>query len=405
MGSAGGGDRGAGEHATPGTSVASGTPSSRRYPPPLLALLAFVAGTGLIWFVLAQGNGLWLPPALQPVGHALYRGVYWLTLPAQQGVQLFLPPTHHHVPARAAPLVAVLTALGVGGLLWPFLARWVRVPRRSLWIVLPLMGVGTWAVWVEPARLAVRRYTVAISGLPDWAEGLRLVQLSDTHYGPYIPLYHLRRAVRRANGLEADLVVLTGDYVHRTPAAIEQGVGVLGELRARRGVFAVLGNHDHWEDAEAIRRVLREGGIRVLDWDRVFLGAEGLSVEPQGQSLCLAGFGDLWEDPRPPATALHGVPPQVPRIVLSHNPDQAEQVPSGLRVDLMLAGHTHGGQVRLPGWGTPLVPSRYGQKYAGGRCPGPGFPVVVSRGVGMAYLPLRWGVRPELVEVTLTGAE
>ena len=148
----------------------------------------------------------------------------------------------------------------------------------------------------------------------------------------------------------------------------------------------------------------RRAGIRLLDRDHVFLGPEGLREEPGEDALCLAGFGDLWEDEHDPADALVGVPGATPRLVLSHNPDYAERIPADLRVDLLLAGHTHGGQVRVPGRGTPVVPSAFGQKYAGGLCQGPRCPVQVSRGVGMAYLPVRIGVPPEIVELTLVRA-
>ena len=112
-------------------------------------------------------------------------------------------------------------------------------------------------------------------------------------------------------------------------------------------------------------------------------------------------MGDLWEDRVSFNDALAGVPEDMPRIVLSHNPDVAETMPAGFRVDLMCAGHTHGGQVWVPTLGTPIVPSRYGSKYAGGLVQGPHCRVLVSRGVGMAILPVRFRVRPELVVIDL----
>src|SRR6185436_5967083 len=115
-----------------------------------------------------------------------------------------------------------------------------------------------------------------------------------------------------------------------------------------------------------------------------------------GRTLCIGGLGDLLTDFVSMNLALEGVDPAIPRVVLAHNPDTAESrqcvgIP-GLpphRVDLMLSGHTHGGQVKLPLIGSPAIPSRFGQKYAGGLVQGPSFPVIVSRGIGMSLFPVR----------------
>ena len=192
--------------------------------------------------------------------------------------------------------------------------------------------------------------------------------------------------------------------MHRTSRAIEPGIGLLCQLRGRLGVLAVLGNHDHWEGAAACRAAFARGGVRLLDRDRVFLGPGGITEAPTEDTICLAGLADLWEEQHDPREPLDQVPEGMPRLLLSHNPDYAELLPAGLRVDLMLSGHTHGGQVRLPWVGTPKIPSRYGQKYAGGLCQGPTCPVLVSRGVGMGFLPVRLGVPPEMSLITLTRA-
>jgi predicted MPP superfamily phosphohydrolase len=384
----------------------------------LVALaVGLVSAVGLS-LVLLQGNQLWLPHALQPLGHVLYRGAYWLTLPSQWVVLTIAPGSNYHMPAQHEVAASLVTGAGLA-LAWLALAQlpWrgsatdPDARRRELLVRLGLsvgalgaFGMGAWGSIIEPSRLQLRRYTVPIRGLPAWAEGLRIAHLSDTHYGPYVPMPHVRRAVAMANNLEADLAVLTGDYVHRTERAIPEGIGILCTLKARLGRFAVLGNHDHWANAEACWRRFREGGVHTMDHRHLFLGPDGPQDEPSEDSICLAGFGDLWEDKQPPQVALEGVPEGIPRIVLSHNPDYAEKIPEGLRVDLMISGHTHGGQVFVPGKGTPKIPSNYGQWYAGGLCEGPRCPVVVSRGVGMAYLPVRLGVPPEVVLITLIRA-
>ncbi len=401
--------------------VADGCMSVNMHPasarPLLRSVLLSLAITLALWLVLLQGNELWLPPTLQPLGHALYRVVYWITLPAQVIFQHVTATTHHHIPAKDAGWSSLMTATG---LVLAFAAlrsglgkaASATVMRRGILVklstglgllaTLSLLGLAAWGVLVEPSRLTVRRYTVPIADLPTWAEGLRIVQVSDTHYGPYIHLPYIRKVVAKANSLDPDVVVLTGDYIHRTPRGIPDGIEALTQLEAPLGRFAVLGNHDHWADAPAISRAFTEGGVRMLDGQHVYLTADGPTDGEAPDALCLAGLGDLWEDEQPVEASLEGVDPATPRIVLSHNPDYAEYVPEGLRVDLIMAGHTHGGQVYVPGKGTPKIPSRFGQWYAGGLCRGPRCRVLVSRGVGLAYLPVRLGIRPEIVELTLT---
>jgi hypothetical protein len=269
-------------------------------------------------------------------------------------------------------------------------------------------ALGGWAIVVEPSRLRVARYEVHVEGLPPGLDGFRIVQLSDTHFGPYTGQGQIRDAVELANGLEPDLVALTGDFVHRGTQMIAPGIRPFAGLRSRLGVVSVLGNHDHWEDAGACLAALRRAGARSIDNSRVFVTASGLAdSDSPGGSLAICGVGDLWEDVCSARSALRGVPAACPRVLLSHNPDVAEEflvTYPDERFDLQLSGHTHGGQVSLPFVGAPIVPSRYGAKYAGGLVAGPRWPVIVSRGVGISVAPLRLGVVPEVVVVLLRRA-
>jgi predicted MPP superfamily phosphohydrolase len=249
---------------------------------------------------------------------------------------------------------------------------------------------------------------VPIDGLPQPLAGYSIVQLTDIHHDEWISIEQVRRAVDLANGLGADLVALTGDYVTSRGELIGPAVKELARLKGRSGVVGVMGNHDWWTDAKETRRQFRAYGIPLIDNDRLFVSPDrrlSEGVVPGG--LCVAGVGDLWEDSVEPEKALAGVPPEMPRILLSHNPDVTEQDAIGaaeVRVDLILSGHTHGGQVRLPVVGTPVVPSAYGQKYAQGLVQGPACRVQVSAGVGMGVLPVRMGVPPEVVLIRLVPA-
>jgi len=153
------------------------------------------------------------------------------------------------------------------------------------------------------------------------------------------------------------MFLLTGDYVHQSPAYIEPVVEELGKLRPKIGTLAVLGNHDWWEDAALFRREFGRVGIPLLDNTRCILTPERKLVPKGREGLAIAGVGDLWEDRLDYQAALADLPEHMPRLLLSHNPDVAEEqrfIRGGHRVDLMLSGHTHGGQICLPG-GIPVL--------------------------------------------------
>lgn len=376
---------------------------------------------------------LLLPVWLEPAGRLAYRIAFFITLPFRAIVFLFLPRVNHHystlhfvVTCLGTPVFYLLAAAGgarafKAAALLKFRSQ-VRnetrpappsagnVSRRAFLAqagagatLAASGGVGLYSAWVEPSELRVRRYTVPIPGLPETLDGMRVIHVSDTHYGPYNALREIEHAIETANRLRPDLVLLTGDYVHFTPSSVETGIGVLSKLKARHGVVAVMGNHEHWEGAAYCRRTFQRIHVPLIDNRRLFLNAGGLSEDPSAGSICLAGLGDYWEDELLFDDALKNVPRDMPRLMLSHNPAAAEFVGPGRRIDLMFSGHTHGGQVRVPGI-PPVGLSKIERKYLGGLCHGPHCRLVVSRGVGMAGIPLRFRVRPEIGEIKLVRA-
>jgi predicted MPP superfamily phosphohydrolase len=285
------------------------------------------------------------------------------------------------------------------------------------------VGVSTTAYGfgIEPVlRLRVARYSILP---PQWPAGfqLKIAVIADLHAcDPWMSLEHIEAIVERTNALDADIIVMLGDYVaghrhvtRRIPAG--EWAPVLAGLKAPLGVHAILGNHDWWDDKAvqrdgegltAARRALEAAGIPVYDNDVARLSKDG-------QPFWLAGLGDqlAWLPARrfrpvrrvgvdDLAATLGKVTDDAPLILLAHEPDVAMRVPS--RVALQLSGHTHGGQVRLFGW-SPVVPSRYGNRLAYGHtrinCD-----VVVSGGLGCSIMPFRLGVPPEIGLVTLGGA-
>ena len=393
----------------------------------ILLLCLFSLGFILLCLVLPS-EWIALPESLDSVGRFFYRIAFFVVLPFRTIVIIFIQPAQSHHFSTWHWIVVCFGSPFFYWVLWQLMLyrrRWyareiepatdsepnVTGRRQFLMktavggIALTAGGVGAWGVLIEPQQLRTRRYEVPIQDLPDSLNGLRLVHISDTHYGPYVSIQYLKKVYARANALEPDLVVLTGDYVHRTPRSIEPGIGAMGDLRARLGVVAVLGNHDHWEGAEACLQAFGKTDIALVDNRRLFLDRQGLSEQSRsGESICVAGLGDLWEEGIDPERALEGVSPTMPRLLLSHNPDTAEMITPPRRMDLMLCGHTHGGQVRLPLIGAPIIPIDHADRYAGGLCKGPNGPVLVSRGVGVAFLPVRLGVPPEIGLITLRRA-
>lgn len=272
-----------------------------------------------------------------------------------------------------------------------------------------VLGTTAWTSTVGPQRIRIKAVDFAMKDLPAAMEGLRIAHVSDMHFGRWIGPDYIRRAFRLAMQAKPDLVLLTGDYVTSDPGGFQIVANLINdELRAAPlGVLDVLGNHDHWTDAAVAREVFAAAEIPLIDNQRRFVARDGLHDKPDADAICVGGVGDHWTDAVDFEAATAGAPESMPRIVLPHNPDAAEDYASGAtrgtppRINLMLSGHTHGGQVRVPGLGTPIVPSKFGQKYAAGLVQGPHWPVLVTHGIGMAVLPVRFLVPPEVLLITL----
>jgi predicted MPP superfamily phosphohydrolase len=281
-----------------------------------------------------------------------------------------------------------------------------RFLQRGLQVAGGGMAAGAvYGLWVEPRRFEVSRLVFPVRGLPPSLNGLRLVQLTDLHHGPWLSRDQVRQFVQASNALDPDLVCLTGDYVLQSPDYIAPAAAELAGLRARIGIVAVLGNHDWLQSVDQSRAEFARAGLPLIDNDRLILTPDRRLVEEAQEGLALCGVGDYREDKELDFDeALDGLPDPMPRLLLSHNPDFAEDrqfVASGLHVDLMLSGHTHGGQVRLPFVGQLFTSSRFGKKYAEGLVQGPACPVYVCRGLGTSLVPVRLGVRPEMTVVEL----
>lgn len=240
----------------------------------------------------------------------------------------------------------------------------------------------------------VDRRNIAVPGLPHAFDGFRIALMSDFHHSSWIPASYLRTVVAQANALAPDLVALTGDYIHRGREWVPGCMRELAGLRARHGVFGVLGNHDHYKNsAPAVREGLRRAGITDLT-------NRAASIRRGGEVLHLGGVGDYWREKQKLDLAIGASRTPGSVILLQHNPDYVERIRDD-RIGLVLCGHTHGGQCVLPFLGPPILPSRYGQKYASGLCHGPVTQAYVTRGVGTSFPPIRFLCPAEISLLTL----
>lgn len=277
--------------------------------------------------------------------------------------------------------------------------RWRRVAWLGTFVAVALAAL--WAFWLEPQRLVVTHSELRLPNWPKQLSGLRVALLADLHVGsPHWDVPALARLVERTNAERPDLVLLAGDYqinevvggsfVEPEPIARE-----LSKLRAPLGVFAVLGNHDWWNDGERTRRAFTAQGLVVLE-------EQATRVEHRGAAFYVVGLADQMERRSDPAATLAQTPAGAATLLLVHEPDVFADFPSlDISPTLTLAGHTHGGQVRLPLLGRRVVPSRFGERYAYGHIVEAGRHLFVTAGVGTSILPVRFLVPPEIALLTL----
>lgn len=315
-------------------------------------------------------------------------------------------------------VIAIAVLIG----LWLFLFQQVRRPVRGRlhWqkrlrvalvaVIVIAASLVFYGFFVEPNRLVTRHETVQIANWPRELNDLRIAVLSDIHAGgSFINERKLRTIVERTNELQPEMIVILGDYIsgdgrrHPLRMAPSTFAAVLKDFRAPLGVYSVLGNHDWWYDGREVRTALEQNGIKVLD-DEVFQvkvdRGQAQGTEAQATSLWLVGLADLWTRPQRIETTVSQVPHNVPVIALTHNPDIFPRVPS--RVQLLLAGHTHGAQIHLPFIGYVVQPSNtYGERYARGHVFENGHHLFVTTGIGTSIISVRFGVPPEIVLLTV----
>lgn len=296
----------------------------------------------------------------------------------------------------------------------------MQLSRRLLYLF-PALGVVffallAYAYFIEPQRLVVNRDTIAIKGWEPAFDGLRIVMLGDIHGGSNgVTEEKLRTIVEKVNAEQPDVIVLLGDYVSEAfkgtaerHAPLNMPIAAIADnlagLKAKYGVFAVLGNHDGWTSNEQVATALGRVGYTVLQ-------NEVAVIEKDGKRLRILGLKDHlsltggWKKVSADARSIVEAAGTGQIIVLEHSPDILPVITGELSISpdlkLMLAAHTHGGQVWMPLAGRPIVPSTFGQKYAYGHVRQNNVDLWVTSGIGCSVLPFRFLVPPEIVVLTL----
>lgn len=259
-----------------------------------------------------------------------------------------------------------------------------------------------WGFWWEPSSLEVKAVKLQ---LPRLEHPLRVAAVSDLHIGaPNVRLDRVDSIVERVNEQHPDLILFTGDFVIGSPrdpnglpggeyVPPEQIAAKLEALKAPLGVYAVLGNHDWWSDGPAVEQALTKHGIHVLENDAV-------AIPVEGQTLWIGGIADLWtRQPDIDGTLAQVPSADDPVVLFAHNPDIFWDVPP--RADLLIAGHTHGGQVVLPLLGRVIETSRAGLPISEGYWADHGSQLFITTGIGTSIYPIRIGVPPEIAILTL----
>jgi len=245
------------------------------------------------------------------------------------------------------------------------------------------------------SEFEVTEHRIRLDVLPSAFSGFRIAQLTDIHFGVFLPEGLLRQAVQMVNELEPDIVALTGDFVTYSRAYIDPVAEILASIESKKGIYAVLGNHDFRVGADEVADALKSRGIEVLRNRHV-------KIRRHGEPLYVAGIDDWYYRPDL-GRALRGIPRNAPAVLLSHNP-AIIRAAARANVPLVLSGHTHGGQVNLPLIGNIWGRSPEQLKYKVGWARLGPTQIYVSRGIGTIVLPVRFRCPAEIPHLTLESS-
>jgi predicted MPP superfamily phosphohydrolase len=298
--------------------------------------------------------------------------------------------------------------------LWPFFIWWMGALLFALLVPFALAAAALLHAGTDRAlagtvaaaalgvavslrqRPRVRAVEVFVTDLPDAFDGYRIAQISDLHCGPFASARRIAGWVDEVNRLDADLVAVTGDLITSGPDYVDVVAEELGKLSGRDGVFAAMGNHDYFTEGELVPTALDRAGLTVLR-------NRGVTLEREGTALYVAGADDTWTRRHDLPAALKERPANAPVVLLAHDPALFPEA-ANLGVDLTLSGHTHGGQIGLPGFSHRLNLARVMTRFTTGIYRAGKSTLYVNRGLGTTGPPVRLAVAPEIALLTLRVA-
>jgi predicted MPP superfamily phosphohydrolase len=262
---------------------------------------------------------------------------------------------------------------------------------KKLIVIVVILGMFFCAYsFIEPYLIETKEITIESDQIPAEFDGKRIVFLTDIHYGPLFNKERLNSLVNKTNELNPDIILLGGDYVTNDPPAVGSTFSSLSELKAPLGVYGVLGNND---PENSSIQAMKNAGITYIGNNAVWIGSNNSRIR-------IGGVGDMDTDVPIQLPTLVGVTPKDFVILVTHKPDYFPEV-SKSKVDLVLAGHTHGGQITLFGLYAPFINSKYGQEYVSGEKKLGTDTMIISNGIGMVWAPIRFFARPQIIVIDL----
>jgi predicted MPP superfamily phosphohydrolase len=255
--------------------------------------------------------------------------------------------------------------------------------------------VGVYPVFIERNIVFINRYKIPVADLPHSFHGFSIAHLTDVHYGYLVSESFVAGVVEKVNNLNADVIACTGDYVHErnTTEEIDRVWPIMSKLKAKHGVFSVLGNHDHWADTDRSIYWLERTGQNIRHKCKAIIKGE--------DRILIGGAGDYWEDELGIDAVFSCSDENECRLLLSHNPDSID-TQYDTPLSLVLSGHTHGGQVIVPFFGPPVLPVN-NKEYTSGLITTEKTQLFISRGIGWAIYPVRFNCYPEIAVLELVN--
>ncbi len=273
----------------------------------------------------------------------------------------------------------------------------MKIIKKNLLIIPLILLLFVTYAFIEPHWIEIKEMEISDNDVPLEFNNFKIAFISDIHFGRFFSEERLKELVITINSLEPDLILLGGDYISASKEYIAPCFEVLSNLYAKYGTYGVLGNHDHWESAELTRLEMTRAGIVCIDNYSEWINLGSSRIK-------LGGVGDLWEGKTDINPTVQDVLEDDFVILVSHNPDFAENINSS-NIDIMLSGHAHGGQVTLFGLFAPFLPSKYGQKYRTGIININNMKVIISNGIGTIVLPVRFFARPQVNVIYLKNTD